>query len=162
MAEQTILPFIGPFQSVVIGTVDAEGLPFSSYAPFVHHGHRFYIFISDIATHAKNLKRNKKSSLFFIEDEAQAGNIFARKRVSLQCDAALIPRDAALFPVVMARFSDKFGEEMVSMLMKMADFNLFELTTVGGEATFGFGEAYRVGGEEGEQLLPRRGGSGHK
>ncbi|MCJ7766683.1 MAG: pyridoxamine 5'-phosphate oxidase family protein [Thiovulaceae bacterium] len=162
MAEQTILPFIAPFQSVVIGTIDAEGFPFSSYAPFVRHNHRFYIFISDIATHAQNLKREKKGSLFFIEDEAQADNIFARKRISLQCDAALIPRDAALFSPVMARFSDKFGEEMVSMLMKMGGFNLFELTTIGGEATFGFGEAYRVGGKDGEMLLPRQGGSGHK
>lgn len=162
MAEQTILPFIDPFQSVVIGTVDAEGLPFSSYAPFVHYDHRFYIYISDIATHAKNLKRNKKSSLFFIEDESQAANIFARKRISLQCTAALIPRDAALFSPVMARFSDKFGEEMVSMLMKMADFNLYELAAFAGEATYGFGEAYRVGGEYMESLLPRQGGSGHK
>jgi putative heme iron utilization protein len=162
VAERTILPFIGSFQSVVIGTVDAEGFPFSSYAPFVHHGHRFYIFISDIATHSKNLKREERASLFFIEDEAPAANIFARKRISLQCDVALIQRDAETFSPVMAHFSDKFGEEMISMLMKMADFNLFELTTIGGEATFGFGEAYRVGGKEGEILLPRQGGSGHK
>ena len=43
------------------------------------------------------------------------------------------------------------------MLMKMDDFNLFELTTIGGEAAFGFGEAYRVGGVHMESLLPRRG-----
>jgi len=145
-----------------MGTTDAQGLPFSSYAPFVHHDHRFYVFISDIATHAKNLKREKKASLFFIEDESLSSNIFARKRISLQCDATLIPREAGKFTEVMDRFSDKFGEEMVSMLMKMADFNLFEFSTLGGEATFGFGEAYRVGGENGEMLLPRQGGSGHK
>jgi len=162
VAERTILPFIAPFQSAVIGTVDAEGFPFSSYAPFVHHGHRFYIFISDIARHSENLKREKKASLFFIEDEALSANIFARKRISLQCDAELIPRDAETFLPVMARFSDKFGEETISMLMKMADFNLFELTTIGGEATFGFGEAYCVGGVHMESLLPRRDGSGHK
>lgn len=162
MSEKSIVPFITPFKSAVIGTIDAKGLPFSSYAPFVHYDHRFYIFISDIATHAQNLKRDGKASLFFIEDESQASNIFARKRISLQCDATLIPREAAEFPAVMEQFKAKFGDEMVSMLMKMADFNLFEFSTLSAEATFGFGEAYRVGGEHGEMLLPRQGGSGHK
>lgn len=162
MSEKTILPFIAPFQSVVLGTTDSVGVPFSSYAPFVRYDHRFYVFISDIATHAQNLKREGKASLFFIEDESQSSNIFARKRISLQCDAAMIPRDDTLFAAVMEQFKAKFGEEMVSMLMKMADFNLFAFSTLGGEATFGFGEAYRVGGENGEMLLPRQGGSGHK
>ncbi|MDA3947305.1 MAG: pyridoxamine 5'-phosphate oxidase family protein [Helicobacteraceae bacterium] len=162
MSEKTILPFIAPFKSVVIGTIGKEGLPFSSYAPFVHYDHRFYIFISDIATHAQNLKREDKASLFFIEDETQAANIFARKRISLQCDAALIPRDNAKFTPVMAYFSNKFGSDMIDMLLNMGDFNLYELTTASGEATFGFGEAYIVGGKDGEMLLPRQGGSGHK
>ena len=162
MAEKTLLPFIAPFKSVVIGTLDSEGRPFSSYAPFVHHDHRFYIFISDIATHARNLRRSADASLLFIEDEAEAANIFARKRISLQCRAELIPRDTETFTPVMAKFGEKFGDGMISMLMKMADFNLYALTTIGGEATFGFGEAYRVGGDHMEHLLPRQGGSGHK
>ncbi len=162
MTEKTLLPFIAAFQSVVIGSLDSQGCPFSSYAPFVHHDRRFYIFISDIASHAQNLRRSNKASLLFIEDEAEAANIFARKRISLQCRAALIPRDAETFAPVMAKFGEKFGGEMISMLMKMADFNLYELTTIGGEATFGFGEAYCVGGDHMETLLPRQGGSGHK
>ncbi len=162
MADSTILPFIRPFESVVIGSIDGEEHPFTSYAPFVHHDHRFYIFISDIATHAANLKRNGKASLLFIEDESQASNIFARKRISLQCASTLIPREETVFAAVKERFKAKFGEEMVVMLMKMQDFNLYALRPFTGEATFGFGEAYRVGGEHGEMLLPRQGGSGHK
>jgi len=162
VGDKTILPFIATFKSVVIGTLDEEGRPFTSYAPFLHYDHRFYIFISDIASHAKNLKSDNRASLFFIEDEAKTDNIFARKRVSLQCDATVVPREAERFGPVMEGFGEKFGEEMVSMLMKMADFNLYELSSTGGEATFGFGEAYRVGGEHGEGLLPRSGVSGHK
>ncbi|MGB6018946.1 MAG: pyridoxamine 5'-phosphate oxidase family protein [Sulfurimonadaceae bacterium] len=162
MADKSILPFITPFQSVVIGTISEEGLPFSSYAPFLHRDHRFYIFISDIAKHAQNLKREKRASLFFIEDESKTDNILARKRISLQCTSTLIPRDSSAFTPIMAYFGEKFGEEMVGMLMKMNDFNLYQLATIAGEATFGFGEAYRVGGENGEMLLPRQGGSGHK
>jgi len=162
VGDKTILPFVSAFKSAVIGTLDEEGRPFTSYAPFLHYDHRFYIFISDIASHAKNLKSDGRASLFFIEDEARTDNIFARRRVSLQCDAAIVPREADRFAPVMAGFGEKFGGEMVSMLMKMSDFNLYELNSTGGEATFGFGEAYRVGGEHGEMLLPRSGGSGHK
>lgn len=51
---------------------------------------------------------------------------------------------------------------MVRMLMSIQDLNLYAFHTVAGEATFGFGEAYTVGGEHMHRLLPRRGGSGHK
>ena len=162
MAEKTILPFIAPFQSVVIGTSDADGFPFSSYAPFVYHDHCYYIFISDIAVHSQNLRREERASLLFIEDEAAAANIFARKRITLQCSSAVVPRDDLTFTTVMTHFSQKFGEEMIAMLMKMQDFNLYALTALKGEATFGFGEAYRVGGDTMESLMPRHGGSGHK
>ena len=157
-----MLDFIARFQSVTIGTLDEQGLPFSSYAPFVQYEHRFYIFISDVARHARNLQRTPKASLLFIEDESQTEQIFARKRVSLQCSSRMISRDNAKFTEVMEIFKSKFSPEMVGMLMGMADFNLYELSTDYGEATFGFGEAYNIGGEYMEELVPRTGGSGHK
>lgn len=157
-----ILEFIAQFQSVTLGTLDEKGLPFSSYAPFVHTNHRYYIFISNIAKHAQNLQRTPKASLLFIEDESKTENIFARKRISLQCSSELVSRENTKFEEVMVIFKSKFSEEMVSMLMGMQDFNLYELTTAYGEATFGFGQAYNVGGEYMEELIPRGGGSGHK
>jgi len=156
-----MLEFVSGFQSVVIGTSDADGYPFSSYAPFVRDAHRYYVFISDIAAHAGNLRRSKKGSLFFIEDEAGASQIFARKRVSLQCDTAIIPRSGVRFEGVMQRFREKFDPGFIDMLLQMQDFNLHEFRPVAGEATFGFGEAYTLGGEHMETLIPRRGG-GHK
>ena len=156
-----MLDFISGFQSAVIGTLDENGFPFSSYAPFVYDDHRYYVFISDIAGHARNLRRDKRASLFFIEDEVAAANIFARRRVSLQCETAIVSRNGARFDIVMAKFKTKFGADMIGMLMQMQDFNLHEFRAVGGEATFGFGEAYTLGGEHMETLRPRRGG-GHK
>jgi heme iron utilization protein len=153
--------FVSGFQSAVIGTLDENGFPFSSYAPFVYDDHRYYVFISDIARHAGNLRRVAKASLFFIEDESGSANIFARRRVSLQCETDVIARNGARFELVMAKFKNKFDADFIGMLMQMQDFNLHELRPVGGEATFGFGEAYTLGGEHMETLLPRRGG-GHK
>ena len=157
-----MLDFIQEFQSAVLGTIDEKGLPFGSYAPFVHHEHRFYIFISNVAQHARNLQATPKASLLFIEDESKTEQIFARKRISLQCSSMMISRDDAKFSEVMDIFKSKFSEDMVGMLMGMQDFNLYELSTDYGEATFGFGEAYNIGGAYMEEFVPRTGGSGHK
>ena len=157
-----MLDFIKGFQSTVLGTTDEKGLAFGSYAPFVHHKHRFYIFISNVAKHAQNLQRTQKSSLLFAEDESKTEQIFARKRISLQCSSTMISREDAKFNEIMDIFKSKFSEEMVGMLMGMQDFNLYELSTDYGEATFGFGDAYNIGGEHMEELVARTGGTGHK
>jgi len=72
-----------------------------------------------------------------------------------------IARESERFEEVLALFGAKFDSSMVAMLKKMMDFNLFELEVKAGEATFGFGDAYLIGGENMDELVPRRGG-GHQ
>lgn len=48
---------------------------------------------------------------------------------------------------------------MIDMLHKMGDFYLFEFTPFYGEAVFGFGKAYTLGGEFFEEFLQRSGSS---
>ena len=151
-----------PFKSTVLGTLGSNGYPFSSYAPFYYDGEVVYIFISNIATHAKNIQASEKASAFFIEDESITENIFKRKRISLQCDVENISRDSARFTSVMQNFQSKFEDGTLTMLMGMNDFNLYALTPIYGEATFGFGEAYNIGGEKMNQLVARTASSGHK
>ena len=154
--------FIANFKTAVIGTIDKGNLPFSSYAPFIYDDNRFYIYISDIATHAKNIQLNPNASLFFIEDESMSPNLFARKRISLQCSSQKIQRQSERFEEVLDLFSVKFESSMVEMLKKMTDFNLYELHVTSGEATFGFGEAYLIGGDTMNELVPRQTVGGHK
>jgi len=153
--------FISNIKTAIIGTLDKENLPFSSYAPYIYDNNRFYIYIASMATHTKNIEANPHASLFFIEDESKSENLFARKRISLQCTSVKIGRDSARFEEVLALFGLKFDSSMVAMLKKMTDFNLFELEVKAGEATFGFGDAYLIGGAEMNELVPRRGG-GHQ
>jgi putative heme iron utilization protein len=150
------------YQSVILGTHGSNGYPFSSYAPFYYDGEQVYIFISDIATHAKNIQALPKASALFIEDESKSKNIFARKRISLQCNVISVSRDDNSFSCIMKHFQDKFDTAIVTMLMGMKDFNLYALKPIYGEATFGFGEAYNVGGEMMNELVPRSSDSGHK
>lgn len=153
---------LDPFESTVLGTLGSNGYPFSSYAPFYYDGEVVYIFISDIATHDKNIQATPKASAFFIEDESITENIFRRKRISLQCDVKKIDRESQQFTLVMQNFQAKFEASTLTMLMGMNDFNLYALTPIYGEATFGFGEAYNIGGEKMNQLVTRIGDSGHK
>ena len=156
-----IQKFLNTIQTATIGTIDQDGLPFCSYAPYIYDKNCFYIYISDIATHTKNLHVRPYASLFFIEDESKTGNLFARKRISLQCKSAIIQRESERFEEVLALFGKKFDSSMVATLKGMLDFHLFELHVKSGEATFGFGEAYFIGGENMNELIPRRGGGHH-
>ncbi len=153
--------FLANIQTAIIGTLDSHNHPFSSYAPYVYDENRFYVYISDIATHAKNLQKNPKVSLFFVEDESKTENMFARKRVSLQCDSQKIARGSERFERVLELFSQKFDAKMVATLKQMVDFNLYEFKVTYGEATFGFGKAYLVGGENMDELVERTGNQGH-
>jgi putative heme iron utilization protein len=69
---------------VLLATVDAEGNPNSSYAPFVQEGNTFYILVSFMAKHTKNLSEGRKTSVMFIEDESATKQIYARERLTLE------------------------------------------------------------------------------
>ena len=96
-----------------------------------------------------------------MEDESKTDNLFARKRVSLQCDSMKIERASERFEEVLGLFAEKFDAKMVGTLKKMLDFNLYEFQVTYGEATFGFGKAYFVGGENMDELIARTGDNPH-
>jgi putative heme iron utilization protein len=150
------------FQSAVLGTQSENAYPFSSYAPFYYDGEVVYVFLSNIATHAQNMQERPKASAFFVDDEVKSENIFARRRISLQCDVQMINREDRVFDEIMKNFQAKFEGGTLAMLMGMQDFNLYALTPIYGEATFGFGEAYNIGGEKMNELVERTGKRGHK
>ena len=151
--------FLEPLKSLTISSLDEKGFPFSSYAPFVKFEHKYYVYLSLMAKHSHNLTNNSKCSIFFSEDEKDCKNIFAKKRVSIQCDAIRLEQHTQKEKEILEQFNNKFGNDMISMLHKMGDFYLFEFTPFYGEAVFGFGKAYTLGGEFFEEFLQRSGSS---
>ena len=147
--------FLKDFQSLTISTIDDKGNPFSSYAPFIKTNNKYYVYISEMAKHTQNLKKKDKCSLFFVEDESACKNIFARKRVMIQCTAKKIEQDSKDEVELLNGFKSKFGEEMINMLKNMNDFHVFEFKPFYGEAVFGFGKAYNLGGEEFNEFVSR-------
>ena len=147
--------FLEQIKSLTISSLDDEGYPFSSYAPYVKYNNKYYVYLSLMAKHSSNLTQNKIASIFFCEDEQDCKNIFAKKRVSIQCETLKLAQNTQNEEEILNEFKAKFGEEMVNMLKKMGDFYLFEFTPFYGEAVFGFGKAYNLGGENFEEFVQR-------
>ena len=147
--------FLETLKSLTISSLDGNGNPFSSYAPFVKQNHKYYVYLSLMAKHSSNLTQNTIASIFFCEDEKDCSNIFAKKRVSIQCDVKRLEQNTNQETLILDEFRTKFGSEMVDTLHKMGDFYLFEFTPFYGEAVFGFGKAYNLGGENFEEFVER-------
>ena len=132
--------------SLQMATIDGEGFPEASYAPFVWHGDACYLFISQLARHTQNLTNNPSIGLLIIEDESGTRNHFARRRIILQGQAQVIGRDAELFKTVMQLFRDRFGD-FIDIIEPLQDFQLFEIIPVSGRFIRGFAQAFQLSGE---------------
>ena len=147
------------FQSLNLATCNRECEPEASYAPFVELDGNYYIYVSDLSAHTGNLAQNKRCSILFIESEAEAKHLFARKRLSMNCLAAELPRETLEFNQMMDRFIQKFGD-FFGMLRNMSDFHLYRLSPETGNFVAGFAQAYRLEGE-GLSVIKHRGDQGH-
>jgi hypothetical protein len=66
---EEIKDFINSRRSLQLATVDEDGAPFASYAPFAADDDSFYVLLSDIACTGCNLAREPRASVLVIEDE---------------------------------------------------------------------------------------------
>ncbi|BAY89308.1 pyridoxamine 5'-phosphate oxidase family protein [Tolypothrix sp. PCC 7601] len=145
--------FTEQFQSLIISTVNAEGMPNASYAPFVmDDSYNIYIYVSGLVAHTKNILVNPHVSVLFIEDENQANQIFARRRLTFDCTATLIERDTEQWQKIVERFQNRFGE-IIEVFLGLADFRIFQLTPNQGRFVVGFGSAYNISGDNLRQLI---------
>lgn len=134
-------------QSLQLGTVDNQGRPHTSYAPFAFSEQGYYILVSDLATHGQNIKQCQRVSIMMIEDESQARSIFARRRLSFDTDAEHIARDSAAWQSAIALLRARLGDT-IDTLSALGDFNLYRLNPVMGRYVKGFGQAFDVSGAD--------------
>lgn len=137
-----VVSFRRQFESLVLATVDADGAPHASTAPFIRDPvGNFYVFVSALARHSANLAGGR-AEILLIEDQALTSNPFARRRLSFQCRVEPVEpgpeRDQLL-----VEFSHRFGN-IVATLRQLPDFTLFRLVPGDGVFVKGFGQAYRI------------------
>lgn len=145
--------FMSGFRSLVLGTVDANGEPEASYAPFVHRpSEGFYVYVSELSRHTGNLKASGRASVLLIADERDAPQAFARTRLTFRCGAEEVSRDSDCWRRVLDNFEQRFGDVM-SMIRPLADFHLFVLHPETGVYIRGLAQAYRFVGAELDEFI---------
>ncbi|MEC4804275.1 MAG: pyridoxamine 5'-phosphate oxidase family protein [Jaaginema sp. PMC 1080.18] len=151
--------FLDLFQSLVLSTANPQGIPNASYAPFVvDEFHNFYIYVSGLSTHTQNLQINPQASVLFLEDEAQTQQIFARRRLTFNCNTTFIERESEQWLKIINLFGAKFGD-IIKLFRDLPDFRIFQLTPQEGRFVIGFGAAYQVNLAGETDLLPIQGKS---
>ncbi|MEZ8043889.1 MULTISPECIES: heme utilization protein HutZ [Vibrio] len=134
-------------RTLQLATVDEEGRPNVSYAPFVQNQEGYFVLISDVARHARNLKANPQVSLMMIEDEESSKQLYARKRLTFDAQASVVERETELWTQVIGQMQERFGE-IIDGLSQLQDFSLFNLKAENGLFVKGFGQAYQVSGDD--------------
>lgn len=139
---------IAESRSLILATTSAEGDAEASYAPFLLFENRYYVFVSQLAKHTGNMRRQRQASILFIQPEVAASNPFARQRLIFNCKIEEVERQQPLFEPLLDAMQQRFGDT-VSLLRRLPDFHLLAMTPTQGQYTAGFGKAFEVNIETG-------------
>jgi hypothetical protein len=135
-------------KSLMLSTVNEDGTPHASYAPYVmDDAYQLYILTSGLSSHTQNLLRTGQASALIIEDEGEAGQVFARQRLTYDCRVSRVERQTPLWETMAQQFEVRFGE-IIAMLRQLEDFQMFCLSPQSGRFVMGFGAAYEVDPED--------------
>lgn len=143
--------FNASHSSVVLGTVNSDGDADTSYAPCLQKDGLYYVYISELAVHTKNLFNHPNASLLYIEPEDKATNLFKRKRTTIRVEAATVERGSDKFVGIMDEYLENFGGIMKN-LRESLDFHLFELSPKKATYVRGFGQAYTIIGDKLDEI----------
>ncbi len=144
--QKEIIDFTGSRKSLLLSSITPEGKPYASYAPFALGESCLYVLISEIAIHAINLQHNPVASVLIIEDENEADDLFARKRVNYSVNCKQLEFSSDQWQKGITSLADRLGDR-INSLSEMEDFKLFKLTPKSGRYVKGFGRAYDFEGE---------------
>lgn len=147
--------FFATRKALIMGTVNKEGRPTASHAPFVWRHPFLYVYTSGLSRHTDDLKETGKASVLLAEDEAHCLNIFARIRITFSCSAISVQRENDEWREIMDLFEKTFKdtvfkgtqEKVVPHLRRLTDFTLFRLHPHEAIYVEGFGKAYQMTGD---------------
>lgn len=144
--QQALQALRADVQSVMLSTLGEDGNPHIGYTPFVFDGRDIIVFVSQLSLHTRDLLANGRVSAMLIDDEKSSSQIFARTRVSYLCQAKAVDRDDQAFAATLDLLESRQGK-MIGVLRQLPDFVLFRLQPQSGQFVMGFGQAYRLAGD---------------
>ena len=144
--QQQLKEFMESFGSIILASIDKEGMPVCSYAPLIFYNGNYYIYISEVAEHFKSISQNpNKLEVMFLEDESKAKSVLLRRRARFKSNAIEVERDSTEFTSAINTLEERMsGFGGIKTINKMKDFHLFRLEFINGRFVIGFGGAYDV------------------
>ena len=141
---------LGSTYSLQLATVGEDNVPHCGYTPFIlkrdkDQPPRFYVFVSELAVHTRDLLRLSAASIMVIEDEQKSAQVFARTRVSYQCTVSVVNPDQPDYTQLLDTYEQRHGN-IVTVLRGLPDFHLICLTPTKGQFVMGFGKAFALTG----------------
>jgi putative heme iron utilization protein len=134
---------LAQMRTLQLATLCEDNRPLASYAPYVHANGALYVYLSELAAHARNLRDRPTVCAMLIHDEAQCEEIFARPRLTLDCTVVEQARDGLVFSSVLDLFESRYGET-ASTIRALTDFRLFELRPHQARVVSGFAKASEI------------------
>ncbi|MDR0193563.1 MAG: pyridoxamine 5'-phosphate oxidase family protein [Myroides sp.] len=147
---------INECKSVMMATINEDGTPLVSTAPYSRVGNSFQVLVSFMAKHTKNLRDRKQVSVMFVEDEATSKQLYARHRLTIATQAELVEKSNPLYQQAMDDLANRHGK-VVDVLGNLEDFVMFNFTPINGSYVNGFGSAYFV--DQDLQVMEHRTGA---
>lgn len=144
-------------RTLQLATLGENNEPHCGYTPFIFDGKDLIVFISQLAVHTRDLLANPTLGAMLIDDEQDSKNLFARCRVRYQCQAVVIQPDDKDYVTLLDRYQHRHGK-VVTLIRQLPDFVLFRLVPRSGVLVIGFGEAYRIEGDNMDTFVHARTG----
>ena len=151
-ASKRARDFFATRKALILATMNAEGRPTASIAPFVRQNNFLYVYTSGLSQHTKDFQETGKTSALVVEDEAGCVNPFARKRITFSCSVVSIPRESEEWRKIMGLFEEVFKNvffkktsiRVFALIRPLVDFTLFRLLPHEAIYVEDFGKAFQM------------------
>lgn len=150
-ARERMLAQRSEARAVFFSTQNEDDTPEASHAPSLYIDHSFWLLLSTMSAHTRNIRRTGQLSIMVVDMVDKTGNPFARRRQSMLCESKALALDSAVGDKILEKFTERFGET-VSLMRQLSDFDLYRLKMIRGRYIEGFGQAYTLSGAALDEL----------
>lgn len=143
-ARSKLGSLIGEHRQSVLATLDPNGGPYTAMTAYVHQPEAggFLLHLSELSAHKRQLRADPRCSLMIFEPDDGSGELLQRCRLSLSCQARILPKDGPDYAAAKAVYLERLPSH--AMMFGLGDFDLFLLEPQGGLMNAGFGRAYAI------------------
>ena len=129
----------------VIIAAGGGDVPEIGVTPMVRHDGHIFIYPSHLSAHVRCMLAAGQAQFMLVQDEGDAQNIWARKRIKIFAKTIEIDRKSEDFDKVAEVFSKEHGPTM-DLIRDFSDFHMLKLVPEDGVMVLGFAKAFRLDG----------------